>query len=146
MDSLVLELLDDKCLINLVASHKTSIHVAILVKRNKVIAIATNKIGSRSRGAGWSDYTIHAEKNVIKEVGNIEHIRGATMYVFRISRCRSKEGSEKIQNSEPCYDCHIFLQKCIQKYGLRKVFYSTNEFVELDMNNCPAKKIGSIVK
>ena len=141
-----MELLDDKSLSNLVAAHKTSIHVAILVKRNKVIAIATNKIGSRSRGAGWSDYTIHAEKNVVKELGNIEHIRGATMYVFRISRCRSKEGSEKIQNSEPCYDCHIFLQKCIQKYGLRKVFYSTNEFVELDMNNCPAKKIGSIVK
>jgi hypothetical protein len=146
MDSLILEMLDDKSLTNLTSSHNTSIHVAILIKRNKVIATATNKIGSRSRGAGWSDYTIHAEKNVIKEIGNIDLIRGATMYVFRISRCKSKEGSDKIQNSEPCYDCHIFLQKCIHKYGLRKVFYSTTSFVELDMNNCPPRRMGVPVK
>lgn len=136
----ILDLLKDKTICNLVVSYKTSVHVAVLLKRNKVIAVATNKIGSRSRGAGWSDCTIHAEKNVVKELGNLELLRGATMYVFRISRCRTKEGVDKIQNSEPCYDCHIFLQKCIQKYGLRKVLYSTNEFVELDVDNCPPRR------
>ena len=140
MDAIVLALIQDKAIENLVTSHNTSIHVALLIKRNKVIAVATNKIGSRSRGAGWSDCTIHAEKNVVKELGNFELLRGATMYVFRISRCKNKVGREKIQNSEPCHDCHIFLQKCIQKYGLRKVFYSTSEFVELDLDNCPMKR------
>ena len=140
MDPIILELLNDKTLINMTACHTTSIHVAILFKRNKVIAMARNKIGSRSRGAGWSDCTIHAEKNVVKELGNFDLLRGATMYVFRISRSKTKEGQDKIQNSEPCYDCHNFLQKCIQKYGLRKVFYSTNQFVELDMSNCPLRR------
>jgi hypothetical protein len=146
MDAMILELLDNKMLTNLTASHTTSIHVALIIKRNKVIAMATNKIGSRSRGAGWSDCTIHAEKNVVKQLGNLELLRGASLYVFRISRCKTKEGQEKIQNSEPCYDCHNFLQKCIQKYGLRKVFYSTNEFVELDMSNCPLRRISPIPK
>ena len=140
MDPLILELLGDKMILNMVACQKTSVHVAVIIKRNKVIAVATNKVGSRSRGAGWSDCTIHAEKNVVKELGNFDLLRGAIMYVFRISRCKTKEGQDKIQNSEPCHDCHIFLQKCIHKYGLRKIFYSTNEFVELDMENCPRKR------
>jgi hypothetical protein len=140
MDAIVLSLIYDKAITNMVTSHRTSVHVAIIIKRNKVIAVATNKIGSRSRGAGWSDCTIHAEKNVVKELGDFDQLRGATLYVFRISRCKEKEGREKIQNSEPCHDCHKFLQKCIQKYGLRKVFYSTNEFVELEMDKCPMKR------
>ena len=52
---IIMNLLEDKTIKNLVECHKTSIHIALLLKRNKVIAIATNKIGSRSRGAGWSD-------------------------------------------------------------------------------------------
>ena len=43
-------------------THITSLHNAILVKRGKVIAEATNKIGSRSKGSGYSYSTIHAEK------------------------------------------------------------------------------------
>jgi len=137
---IILDLLEDKMIKNLVESHKTSIHIALLLKRNKVIAIATNKIGSRSRGAGWSDCTIHAERNVVKELGDLEQLRGSTMYVFRISRAREIKGVDKIKNSEPCYDCHKFLTKCMMKYGLRKVFYSTNEFVELNMDNCPQRR------
>jgi hypothetical protein len=146
MNALLPILLDDKMINNLVHSHRTSIHLAVLVKRNKVIATATNKIGSRSRGAGWSDYTIHAEKNVVKELGDLEQLRGATMYVIRISRCRTTHGMEKVQNSEPCHDCHLFLEKCVKQYGLRRVFYSTSEFVELDISVRPARKVSTVVK
>ena len=66
MNAFVPDILEDKTIMNLIHAHKTSIHVAIIVKRNKVIAMATNKIGTRSRGAGWSDCTIHAEKNVVR--------------------------------------------------------------------------------
>lgn len=141
MQFIVANYLKDKCISNLPIAHNTSIHVAVIVKRNKVIAAATNKIGSRSRGSGYSDSTIHAERNVVKELGNFDQLRGATMYVFRVSRCKTKEGIDRIQNSEPCHDCHLFLTKCVEKYGLRRVFYSTNEFVEVDFNVRPARKI-----
>lgn len=139
-------ILDDKRIKNLMFSHTTSIHLAVLIKRNKVIASATNKIGSRTSGSGYSNYTIHAEKNVVKELGDLEHLRGATMYVIRISRSRTQEGMERVQNSEPCHDCHLFLEKCVKQYGLRRVFYSTTEFVELDFAVRPARKPTSNAK
>jgi hypothetical protein len=140
MDAILPQILEDKSILNLIKSHRTSIHVAVLIKRNKIIAMATNKIGSRSRGSGYSDCTIHAEKNVIKELGNSDYIRGSSMYVFRISKCQTKSGMDRIQNSAPCHDCHIFLQKCVKTYGLRNVYYSTNEFVKMDLSICPDKK------
>ena len=140
MDPLLSSFLEDKAIANLVNTFKTSVHVAFLVKRNKVISVATNRVGTRSRGCGYSDCTIHAERNVVKELGNLEQLRGASLYVFRISKCKNKFGMEKIQNSEPCYDCHRFLEKCVKNYGLRRVFYSTNEFVELDFSNRPLRR------
>lgn len=93
-------------------------HVAILMNRGKVVATATNQIGSRSSGSGYSDNTIHAEKNVIKKAGDISKIRGATLYVIRINR------SFHTCNSKPCHECELFLRKCMNQYGLRRVFYS----------------------
>jgi len=140
MNSFVPNILEDKTIMNLIHAHKMSIHVAIIVKRNKVIAMATNKVGTRSRGVGWSDRTIHAEKNVVRELGDYAQLRDATMYVIRISRSKDTHGNDKVQNSEPCHDCHLFLEKCIKKYGLSRVFYSTTEFVELDIENRPLKR------
>jgi hypothetical protein len=102
--------------------HCTSIHVAVLVSRGKIIAQAHNKIGSRSRGCGYSDNSIHAEKNVVKEVGDNNKLKGANMYVFRFGRGTN---SDVIMNSKPCYGCTLFLQKCMKKYGLNKVYYSS---------------------
>ena len=146
METIIHSILEDKCIENLVRINKTSTHVAVLIKRGQEIARATNRVGSRSRGAGWSDCTIHAERNVVKELGDNEKLNGATLYVFRISRCRTKSGIEKITNSEPCYDCHLFLTKCHEKYGLRKVlyttlYYSVAQFKELDFNERPTRKV-----
>ena len=137
------EILEDKSIINMLGS-KINIHVAVLVKRNKLIAMATNKVGSRSRGAGWSDCSIHAEKNVVRELGDFNKMNGASMYVFRISSASDKIGLEKIQNSVPCHDCHLFLEKCVREYGLMRIFYSTNQFVELDLALRPRKKIYTV--
>jgi tRNA(Arg) A34 adenosine deaminase TadA len=93
-------------------------HVAVLIHRRKVLAVATNQLGSRSRGSGYSDITIHAEKNVIKQVGDIRRIKGATLYVVRLNKLLHT------CNSKPCRDCELFLEKCITQYGLRRVFYS----------------------
>lgn len=98
--------------------HNTHLHYAQLVKRNKVIAIARNSIGSRSRGCGWSDSTIHAERAVVKRLGDISQLRGCVMIVVRVNK------QDKLMPSKPCADCQCFLFKCMNEYGLRKVIYS----------------------
>ena len=103
-------------------THITSLHQAVLVRRGKIIAQATNKIGTRSKGVGYSNCTIHAEKNVVKHLGDYSKMKGADMYVMRRGR---GENNTKLMNSKPCPDCELFLQKCIRKYGLRNVYYTS---------------------
>jgi hypothetical protein len=111
--------------LNLRYAHSASIHVAVLIKRGKIIAEATNGFGSRSRGSGYSTSSIHAERNVIKQIGNIHELKGAEMYVVRISRNSSCEGDSQFIGSEPCCQCKVFLEKCMREYGLRNVYYTT---------------------
>ena len=61
--------------------HNTCLHVAAIVKRGKVLATAQNRIGSRSKGSGYSKQTIHAERAVVKKLGDISKLRGATLCV-----------------------------------------------------------------
>ena len=42
------------------------------------------------------------------------------MYVMRRGR---GENIDKLMNSKPCPQCERFLQKCMDKYGLRNVYY-----------------------
>ena len=109
--------------INLRYAHFASIHVAVLMKRGKIIAKATNGFGSRSRGSGYSESSIHAERNVIKEFGNIYDLKGVEMYVVRISRNYKSEGSNQFIGSKPCCQCQPFLEKCMREYGLKNVYY-----------------------
>lgn len=97
----------------------TSLHIAFLYGRGgALIAMSTNSIGSRSKGAGYSKYTIHAERAVIKMVGDNTLLRGATLVVVRVS----KKG--ELMSSLPCHECTCHLTKAMAKYGLRRVFYS----------------------
>lgn len=96
--------------------------MAVIVLRGKVIAASTNKIGTRSKGCGYSDYTIHAEKAVVKELGDLSRLKGAIMYVWRLS-------TKQIGlMSKPCHDCTLFLEKCMKQYGLRNVYYTHTPF------------------
>ena len=117
--------MDDPRTINMHKKHRTSIHRAIIVKRGNILAEADNNYGTRSRGSGYSASSIHAEKNVIKELGDISKLRGADMYVMRFSRDKRKSGMDRLVNSEPCSSCQVFLQKCIREYGLKNVYYTT---------------------
>ena len=110
--------------VNLRYAHFASIHVATLIKRGKIIAQATNGFGSRSRGSGYSNSSIHAEKNVIKQLGNIHDLRGADMYIVRISRDPRLEGLDQFVKSNPCPQCMTFLEKCIKEYGLKNIYYA----------------------
>jgi hypothetical protein len=98
--------------------HKTHFHQAVLIKRNKILAVGHNMIGSRSKGCGYSDRTIHAERAVVKNLGDTSQLRGATLIVYRYN------SHDKLLDSAPCSECELFLVKCMKEYGLRKVVYS----------------------
>ncbi len=104
---------------SLVKRHNTQIHIAMIVKRGRVIQVANNSIGTRSRGCGYDHYSIHAERAVIKKLGNLRELDGAFMMVIRIAK-----GTRQVVNSEPCHTCKCHLEKCIKEYGLRCVYYS----------------------
>ena len=117
------QIISNQRILNLRYAHFASIHVAVLMKRGKIVAEATNGFGSRSRGSGYSQSSIHAERNVIKEFGNIHDLKGVEMYVVRISRNYKSEGCEQFIGSKPCCQCQPFLEKCMREYGLKNVYY-----------------------
>ena len=100
--------------------HNTQVHIAILMKRGKILEIASNAVGTRSKGSGYQERTIHAERAVLKKVGDISMLNGAILIVIRIMR-----GTKEVGNSEPCHSCRCHLEKCMREHGLRQVFYST---------------------
>jgi hypothetical protein len=98
--------------------HKTHLHYARILRRGKSIAEARNSIGSRSKGCGYSDQSIHAERAVVKRLGDLSQLNGCVLLVVRINKAGD------FLNSKPCADCQKFLEKCMREYGLRKVVYS----------------------
>jgi hypothetical protein len=104
---------------------RIAVHVAVLVKRGKILAVATNRNGSRSSGSGYSDHSIHAERNVVKDLGDINRLKGCDMYIMRIKNNRKCLPYEEFMPSMPCRGCQIFLEKCIREYGLKNIYYTS---------------------
>ncbi len=100
-------------------NHRSQVHVAVIIKNGKVMAKATNSIGSRSKGSGYSGRMIHAERAVIKKLGDESQMRGASMIVIRIAK-----GTGDIAYSKPCEECRVHLEKCMREHGLKHVYYS----------------------
>ena len=121
-NSIIEQFRNDPRINKLRQSHETSVHIAIVVLRGKIIAEATNRVGSRSKGSGYSANTIHAEKNVLKVLGDYNKLRDADIYVMR---CGKGINAFNFINSKPCQGCECFLNKCMNKYGLRKVYYTS---------------------
>lgn len=95
-------------------------HVAIIIKRGKILGMATNFVGTRNRGCGYDNRSIHAERAVLKQLGDHTKLNGAIMIVIRISR----EIYGGTANSKPCHACQCHLDKCVKDYGLRRIYYS----------------------
>ena len=80
-------------------------------------------MASRSNGAstrGAQSY-IHAEKNVLRNISR-KDLRDSSMYVMRIKHLSN--GETNYQYSQPCPECEVLLKKCMQKYGLKQVFFT----------------------
>jgi hypothetical protein len=129
--ALVQSFLDDPNTMRLRQTDVISFHVAILMRRGKILRVASNRLGSRSQGCGFSNYTIHAERNVIKEFGDVSQLKGCDLYVMRIQQNRMT-GKKCFGNSAPCRDCQLFLEKCQRRYGLRHVYFTKKEEEEED--------------
>jgi len=96
----------------------THLHYATITKHGKEIASSRNRVGSRSLGCGYSNQTIHAERAVVKSLGDVSQLRGCVLTVVRLNK------QSEIMYSKPCASCVKFLEKCIKKYGLLKVLYA----------------------
>ena len=119
------QFLDDPRTARLRDRHYAHLHMAVIVKRGQILAEATNNYGSRSRGSGYSASSIHAERNVVKQLGDISKLRDADMYVMRFTRDKEKHKEGLLLSSEPCRACVVFLEKCMREYGLKNVYYTT---------------------
>lgn len=117
--------LEDPNTMRMRQSTTTSFHIALLVKRGKIIRVASNRVGTRQQGCGFSNFTIHAEKNVIKQLGDVSQLKGCILYVMRIEEDK-KTGKKFFRNSQPCHDCLYFLEKCQRTFGLRSIYYTLN--------------------
>lgn len=124
--SLLERFLEDPNTMRMRQSDVTSFHVAMLVKRGKILSIASNRLGSRSQGCGFSNYTIHAERNVVKEFGDISQLKQCDLFVMRIHYNRMTN-ERYFGNSAPCSDCQLFLEKCQKRYGLRHIYYTKKD-------------------
>ncbi len=95
-------------------SNLNYVHVAILFRGRKILAIGQNRVSTRH---GPHHITIHAEADAIRQLGDVSKLRGATLVVIRLSnsgpRC-----------SAPCPSCSRLIQKCQRVYGLRGVIHS----------------------
>lgn len=104
---------------HLTAKLNTSLHVAALYGRGKtLLGLATNRAGSRSSGAGFSNQTIHAERAVMKAVGDVSLLKGATLVVVRVTK------GGKTASSAPCKECQAAIEASMRKYGLKRVVHS----------------------
>ena len=97
-----------------VMEHK---HGAIIVHDNTIIGVGYNHLYEHM----CHQRSIHAEVDALMKVkGRGKHIMcDAEMYVVRIGTPRMKC---PLKYSKPCCDC----QNAVLKYGIRKVYYSTN--------------------
>jgi len=122
--SFINQFLDDPRTTKMVDMHETKFHLAILVKRGKILASATNKVASRTNGAAsrGSQNFIHAEKNLLRSM-DVNKLRGADIYVMRI-RLTGEDDKVEFKYSQPCPECTVLLTKCMREYGLKNVYFT----------------------
>jgi deoxycytidylate deaminase len=94
-------------------------HGAIIVYKKKIIATGFNYIIN----SYYNEFSIHAEISAISSIKSIPNykiiLQECELYVVRIG---PKELFNTLKYSKPCCNC----QKAINKYDIKKVFYSTN--------------------
>lgn len=99
-------------------------HAAIIVIRNRIVAVGVNNLKSdplqakygKNKHAIWIHAEIHAIKNALKVV-RVDELKKSCMYVVRYR----KDGM--IGLAKPCSGC----ERAIIAFGIKEVIYTNNE-------------------
>ena len=98
-------------------------HGAVIVYKKTIIATGYNSYSYNSR----TNFSIHAEiiaiNNAIKN-SNKELLSDSKLYIVRIAP--ESKSKYMLKYSKPCLNC----QKYINKFNIKKIFYSTNDEFE----------------
>lgn len=96
-------------------------HGCIIVKNGKILSKGHNHF---KKGKFSTKLSTHAEIDAINKLRDKTLLRGADLYVVRLGS--DSNGELIVHNSCPCSTCFPKLVKCMKKYGLHNVFYSTD--------------------
>lgn len=97
------------------STHHTHRFGAVIVDKNKIVSVGTNKIKTHPRSQHkW--HMLHAELSALFSV-RFEDLRGCDIYVLR-ENLNGRKG-----NSKPCKVCEAALREA----GIRKVYYTTED-------------------
>lgn len=94
-------------------------YAAIIINQNKIISVGYNH-SKLSTLSGL--YSTHAEIDAIYNCKDKKLLRNAIMYVVHVNT--NQKLNDEYALGAPCHDCEIKLLKCMNKYGLCKVYYT----------------------
>lgn len=100
-------------------------YAAIIVKKNKIISIGYNHY-TLTPFSGL--YSTHAEIDALNNCKNKKDLSGAVMYVVHVNMNLLNNPSTYL-SAAPCFDCEVKLCKCMKKFGLTTVYYSTEMII-----------------
>ena len=119
-------------------SNMNSKHGCVIVdKKGKIISSACNKRRSMEMEhinnvniRRQKRFSKHAEESALKNVDR-SRLKGAKLYVVRWGY--AKDCPFHFLNSKPCIKCTAIINACINNYGLKGAYYSTDlgEFVDV---------------
>ncbi len=98
-------------------------HGCIIVKDGEIISRGFNNFrGYNKYGTCFINhrYSTHAEQAAIDNCTNRNNMKDADLYVVRLDV--KKYGTSY---SAPCHKCSKLIKSCKKKYGLRKIYFST---------------------
>jgi len=85
---------------------------------NKTLNISPHKLKNLNKD---DKFSVHAEENALNNVDKTK-LYGAKLYVIRLGG--NIENNPLILNSKPCKRCTSIIEKCMKKFGLKRVYYS----------------------
>jgi len=100
-------------------------HGCVIVNNGEIIARGYNKyrynfLYTKYGTDTKKGCTIHAEIDAITKCDK-QSLRGSILYVVRFDR-----KTDGLLYSAPCHNCEKVLNKMIDKYGMHKVYFSTD--------------------
>ncbi len=119
-------------------SDMRSKHGSVIVKNGKIISYGHNRsLGvnkhhyREGKGKGRGVYSIHAEQDALMNV-DPKKLNGATLYVIRMGY---EVNNTLFMDSRPCHKCMSKIRKCMEKHGLKKVYFSLNFEKEMGIHH-----------